>query len=123
MKLPPDKVYTFALHPENDSIMYGDSLWYPEFNPLNSSEFAFTKRWNTSEWLSDEPWNINCDLYLYNLRENAKVLLNAKPYYYTSFGKISFSPDGKRIIFSAARSYYFEGVHFGCQELWILNLR
>ncbi|MEN3045055.1 MAG: hypothetical protein ABDH37_07580 [Candidatus Hydrothermales bacterium] len=123
VKVIANKRYTFTLHPENDSIFYSDSLWYPEFNPLNSSEFVFSNDQNASQWLSDEPWYISCELYLYDLKENTKVSLNAKPYYYTSFGKISFSPCGRKIIFSAARPLIWESVDFSRQELWILNLK
>ncbi|MEO0276078.1 MAG: hypothetical protein ABIM60_04800 [candidate division WOR-3 bacterium] len=118
-----DKEYTFTLHPENDSIIYGDSIWYPEFNPQNNFEFVFSNIYNASEWLSGDERFTVCDLYLFNLKENKKTPLNAKPYYYTSFGRISFSPDGKRIIFSAARPFIWEMIQFDDQELWILNLK
>jgi hypothetical protein len=108
---------TFTLHPLNDSIIRGDSLWYPEFYPKDISKIAYAKNAYFGSDNKDE------EIFLFNLITNKKIALNAKPYFYTDIGKISFSPDGSKIIFSALKcGVGGEIVRCSRQELWILNL-
>jgi len=109
---------TFTLHPLNDSIIRGDSLWYPEFYPKDISKIAYVKD------AYPEGGNVNEEIFLFNLLTSKKMSLNAKPYLYTDIEKISFSPDGSKIIFAALKcevsgDWVIQDVR---QELWILNL-
>jgi len=121
LKIPLSKDYfgSFTLHPQNDSIIMGDSenMWYPQFHPTNFSLLGTVKNIYFYDLNEDE------EIFLLDLSTNERKALNAKPYYYTDIQRISFSPDGSKIIFSAAKPFYFEGPHFECQELWILNLK
>jgi WD40 repeat protein len=122
LKIPFPKNYfgSFTLHPQSDSIIRGDTecIWYPVFHPFEFSYLIAVKNryWRVPD--EDE------EIFLLDLSTGDKKPLNAKPYYYTDIERVSFSPDGSKIIFSAVKPHIFEGgVHFDYQELWILNLK
>jgi Tol biopolymer transport system component len=126
LKIPLTKedIASFILHPQSDSIIKGmsENMWYPQFNPTNSNMLCTVKDWSFTDL-----WKENSEdeeIFLLDLSTGDKKPLNAKPYYYTDIGRVSFSPDGSKIIFSAARPDIFEGgIFFDYQELWILNLK
>ena len=100
----------------NDSIFYDFDLYYPQVNPVSPHQIIR---------LGDCPLNdeFDEDIILVNLFSQTITCLNAKPYYWTAIPYASWSPDGNKIVFSAAKPQE-GGIHHDAErfEIWILNL-
>ena len=128
LKIPIKKEtpLSFTLHPQNDRIIMdaSEDMWYPQFHPNNLTLLCTVRDANARDQKnSPDQLDEDEEIFLLDLSTGEKKPLNAKPYWATDIGRLSFSPDGSKIIFSAARPENFERIPlFICQELWILNL-
>lgn len=111
------KWYTFTFDSISNKIIGDTSFYYPKLNPVWPQQIL-RSNFSPNDWPDDTE-----DIVLLNRRTGEEIFLNAKPYYWTSIPHASWSPDGKKIIFSAAKPYTSgEFIKFKRFELWILNL-
>jgi hypothetical protein len=101
-----------------DEIIFSDSISYPHF--WNDTLLFLNKYRSDFFHISEQ-----AEMLLFDQHGNSSFNLNARPYLYGGLGYPYFSPDRKKIIFTATKI-----VSFGeCQpmalneELWIYNLK